>query len=151
MFGKMAYGMTLFGSGLYLWVDDVHFHQFRFVVAFPLESQYGQQNTLVALGPELWCIHFTFAVDDICPKCVWRCMDGSLRQVYVHRCCHNRSVIHLDMVASTDSRREENNLNNSSSWSNIYQWSFVTYLVILSLLFGILGKYCYLCSRNHVI
>ena len=39
-------------------------------------------------------------------------MDGSLRQVYVHRCCHNRSVIHLDMVASTAAGSEENYLND---------------------------------------
>ena len=41
-------------------------------------------------------------------------MDGSLWQVYVHRCCHNSFVIHLDMVASTAAGSEKGFMNDIS-------------------------------------
>ena len=91
----------------------MRFHQFRIVMAVPRESQHGQQSTLVALGSELWGIHFPFAVDDLYSVCVRRRVDGSLWQVHVHRCCHNPFVILLDMVASTAAGSEENYLNDN--------------------------------------
>ena len=90
---------------------SVYFHQFWPVMAVPRENQHEQQNILVAICSELWCIHCPLATDDMYSACVRRCMDGSLRQVYVHRCRHNRSVIHPDMVASMDSWCEEDYLN----------------------------------------
>ena len=91
----------------HLRVADVRFHQFRFVVAVPRESQHGQQSTLVALGSELWGIHFPFAVDHLYSECVRRCVDGRFWQVRVRRRCHNRSVIRPHMAVAPVAGSEE--------------------------------------------
>ena len=91
-------------------VSDVRFHQFRIVMAVPRESQYGQQNALLALGSELWRIYSSFAVDDLYSECVRRSVDGSLWQVYVRRCIHNFSLIHLNLVDSIAAWCEEGNI-----------------------------------------
>ena len=94
-------------------VSDVRFHQFRIVMAVPRESQHGQQCALVALGPELWGIHFPFAVDDLYSECVRRSVDGSLWQVHVCRCCLNCIVIRLHMVIALVARSEKGFMNDN--------------------------------------
>ena len=88
----------------------MRFHLFRIVMAVPRESQHGQQNTLLALGSELWGIHFPFAVDDLYSECVRRRVDGSLWQVHVRRSIHNFSLIHLNLVDSIAAWCEEGNI-----------------------------------------
>ena len=86
---------------------SVYFHQFWPVMVIPRENQLGQQHTLVALCSELRRIHCPLAADDMHPACVRRCVDGSLWQIHVHWYGYNLAVVHLHLVAATDTRSEE--------------------------------------------
>ena len=97
----------------HLRVADVRFHQFRLVMVVPRESQHGQQSTLVALGSELWGIHFPFAVDHLYSECVRRCVDGSLWQVHVRWSCLNCIVIRLHMVVTPVAGSEKGFMNDN--------------------------------------
>ena len=89
---------------------SVYFHQFWPVMVIPRENQLGQQHTLVALCSELRRIHCPLAADDMHPACVRQCVDGSLWQIHVRRCGYNLAVVHLHLVAATDTRSEEDYL-----------------------------------------
>ena len=63
--------------------------------------------SLSALCSELRRIHCPLAADDMHPACVRQCVDGSLWQIHVRRCGYNLAVVHLHLVAATDTRSEE--------------------------------------------
>ena len=56
-------------------------------------------------------------------------MDGGLRQVPVHRCGHNRSVIHPNMAAPADSWGEKNRMKQSFDDKKIAQVSEMLQIV----------------------